>query len=78
MRMKNLHHYTEHHRYCVYREFGLSALDDRMLTGAYQPMVGAFAVGLYRLLFQHLPGEQVGYSPLEQRTKAVHDIGAGA
>ena len=55
MRMKNLHHFTEHHRYCVYREFGLSALDDRMLTGAYQPMVGAFAVGLYRLLFQHLP-----------------------
>ncbi|MDT0125807.1 DnaD domain protein [Paenibacillus sp. RRE4] len=75
MRMKNLHHYTEHHRYCVYRDFGLSALDDRMLTGAYQPMVGAFAVGLYRLLFQHLPGEQVGYSPLEQQRRLFMTLG---
>lgn len=75
MRMNNLLHFTEHHRYCVYREFGLSALDDRMLTGAYQPMVGAFAIGLYRLLFQHLPGEQVGYSPLEQQRRLFMTLG---
>lgn len=40
MRMSNLHHFTEHHRYCVSREFGLSHVDSRMLGSVYQPMVG--------------------------------------
>ncbi|MDO3411038.1 DnaD domain protein [Saccharibacillus sp. CPCC 101409] len=65
MRMKSLLHYTEHHRYYTYRDFSLSSLDERMLTLIYQPMVGASAVGLYRLLAQHLPSEQTGYSKPE-------------
>ncbi|WP_226001759.1 DnaD domain protein [Paenibacillus sp. BJ-4] len=75
MRMKNLLHYTENHRYCVYREFGLSALDELMLGSVYQPMVGAFAVSLYRLLFQHVPVGQIGYSPLEQQRRLFLTLG---
>lgn len=75
MRMKNLLHYTENHRYCVYREFGLSALDELMLGSVYQPMVGAFAVSLYRLLFQHVPAGQIGYSPLEQQRRLFLTLG---
>ncbi|MCC3378614.1 DnaD domain protein [Paenibacillus farraposensis] len=75
MRMKNLLHYTENHRYCVYREFGLSALDELMLGSVYQPMIGAFAVSLYRLLFQHVPVGQIGYSPLEQQRRLFLTLG---
>ena len=38
-----------------------------MLGSIYQPMVGAFAVSLYRLLVSHVPVEKVGYSAIEQR-----------
>ncbi|MDO7907046.1 DnaD domain protein [Paenibacillus sp. JX-17] len=75
MRMKSLLHFTENHRYCVYREFGLSAIDERMLSNVYQPMVGAFAMGLYKLLCQHVPAEQVGYSPLEQQRRLFLTLG---
>lgn len=67
MRMKNLLHFTEHHRYCVYREFGLGHVDEIMLSKVYQPMVGAFAVSLYQLLSQQIPAGQIGYSPVEQQ-----------
>ncbi|WP_151737263.1 DnaD domain protein [Paenibacillus tengchongensis] len=75
MRMSNLHHFTEHHRYCVSREFGLSSLDGRMLGSVYQPMVGAFAVSLYRLLFEHVPAESIGYSEAEQQRKLFLTLG---
>lgn len=67
MHMKSLLHFTENHRYCVYRDFCLSSLDSRMLSSVYQPMVGAFAISLYHLLFQQIPIEKLGYSPLEQQ-----------
>ncbi|ANF98170.1 hypothetical protein [Paenibacillus bovis] len=67
MRIKNLLHFTENHRYCVYREFGLGSLDERMLNLVYQPLTGAFAISLYRLLCDHVNAQQVGYSPVEQQ-----------
>lgn len=75
MHMSHLHHFTEHHRYCVSREFGLSAIDGRMLGSVYQPMVGAFAISLYRLLFDHVPAESIGYSGVEQQRRLFMTLG---
>ncbi|WP_340025580.1 helicase DnaB [Paenibacillus sp. FSL K6-1096] len=75
MRMSNLHHFTEHHRYCVSREFGLSHVDERMLSSVYQPMVGAFAISLYRLLSGHIPAESIGYSGVEQQRRLFMTLG---
>ncbi len=75
MRMNNMLHFTENHRYCVYRDFGLSPVDGRMLGLIYQPMVGAFAISLYRLLAEHVPQEQVGYSEVEQQRKLFLTLG---
>ncbi|WP_166240554.1 helicase DnaB [Paenibacillus turpanensis] len=69
MRMTNLLHFTENHRFCVYRNFSLSPLDHKMLTNVYQPMVGAFAISLYSLLFQQLEADRVGFSNLELQRK---------
>ncbi len=67
MRIKNLLHFTENHRYCVYREFGLGHLDERMLSLVYQPLTGAFAISLYRLLCEQVDARRVGYSAVEQQ-----------
>ncbi|NMO95646.1 helicase DnaB [Paenibacillus lemnae] len=75
MRMTNFLHFTENHRYCVYRDFCLSGLDDKMLSSIYQPMVGAFAVSLYRLLGTHVPVEKVGYSNIEQQRRLFLTLG---
>lgn len=75
MHMKSLLHFTENHRYCVYRDFCLSSLDGRMLSSVYQPMVGAFAISLYHLLFQQIPIEKLGYSPLEQQRRLFLTLG---
>lgn len=75
MRMTNFLHFTENHRYCVYRDFCLSSLDDKMLISIYQPMVGAFAVSLYRLLVMHVPIEKVGYSAIEQQRRLFLTLG---
>lgn len=75
MRMNNMLHFTENHRYCVYRDFGLSAVDGRMLSLVYQPMVGAFAIGFYRLLAERVSLEQVGYSPIEQQRELFLTLG---
>ncbi|MFD3260355.1 helicase DnaB [Paenibacillus lentus] len=75
MRMNNMLHFTENHRYCVYRDFGLSAVDGRMLSLIYQPMVGAFAIGFYRLLAERVSLEQVGYSPIEQQRDLFLTLG---
>ncbi|WP_339244846.1 helicase DnaB [Paenibacillus sp. FSL R10-2796] len=75
MRMSNLHHFTEHHRYCVSREFGLSVIDGRMLSSVYQPMVGAFAISFYRLLVEHVPADSIGYSGVEQQRRLFMTLG---
>jgi len=75
MHMKSLLHFTENHRYCVFRDFGLSSLDNRMLSSVYQPMVGAFAISLYNLLFQHIPAEKLGYSRVEQQRRIFLSLG---
>jgi replication initiation and membrane attachment protein len=74
MRITNLHHFTENHRFCIYRDFALSGLNYRMLTNIYQPMIGAFAIGLYTTLYQQLPSEMSGYSVLEQQRKLFFSL----
>ena len=46
-----------------------------MLGSIYQPMVGAFAVSLYRLLVSHVPLEKVGYSAIEQQRRLFLTLG---
>ncbi|AHV98760.1 helicase DnaB [Paenibacillus sabinae] len=75
MHISHLHHFTEHHRYCVSREFGLSPVDERMLSSIYQPMVGALAISLYRLLYSHVPAEAIGYSPAEPQRRLFLTLG---
>ena len=67
MRMTNMLHFTENHRFCVYRDFALSSLDYKMLSKVYQPMIGALAVGVFSTLYQQLTGDVVGFSALEQQ-----------
>lgn len=69
MRITNQLHFTENHRYCVYRDFSLSGLDYRLLSGIYQPMIGAMAIGVYQTLYQQLSGDKIGFSDLEQQRK---------
>lgn len=69
MRITNMLHFTENHRFCICRDFSLSGLDYRLLGSLYQPMVGAFAVSVYLTLYQQLSGDRVGYSELEQQRK---------
>ena len=69
MRITNMLHFTENHRFYVYREFTLSSLDLKMLSGIYQPMVGGFAVSLFHTLYQQVDADRIGYSGLEQQRK---------
>ncbi|UJF32269.1 replication initiation and membrane attachment family protein [Paenibacillus hexagrammi] len=69
MRMTNMLHFTENHRFCVSRDFSLSSIDYKMLTMMYQPMIGGFALSLYHALYQQIGSDRVGYSALEQQRK---------
>jgi len=69
MRITNILHFTENHRFYVYRDFSLSGLDLRMLSDIYQPMIGGLAVSVYLTLCQQVPADQVGFSSLEQQRK---------
>ncbi|MBB6670951.1 DnaD domain protein [Cohnella nanjingensis] len=69
MRVSNRLEFTENHRYTAYRDFALSGLERKVLTHLYQPMVGAFAVGLYLLLYHHLGDDRTGYAPAESQRK---------
>jgi replication initiation and membrane attachment protein len=40
-----------------------------MLSSIYQPMIGTCAISLYTLLYQQLPADKIGYSPLEQQRR---------
>jgi replication initiation and membrane attachment protein len=69
MRITNMHHFSEYHRFYVARDFSLSGLDMKMLSTIYQPMIGAYAVSLYHTLFLQLPIDKVGCSSTEQQRK---------
>ncbi|MHA7965675.1 replication initiation and membrane attachment family protein [Paenibacillus sp. CAU 1782] len=75
MRIPNLMQFTEHHRYYIFRDFSLSSLDGRMLSLIYQPMIGAFAVGLYQQLYHSISGDSSGYSKLEPQRKLFLGLG---
>ncbi len=67
--------FTENHRYFACRPFSLSGLDRVVFASLYQPMVGAFAAGLYHFLY-HLVGEsEAGYSRLEQQRSLFLGLG---
>jgi replication initiation and membrane attachment protein len=74
VRLGNPLFFTENHRFAVYRDFSLGPADGKMLTVAYQPMVGAAAAGLYLLLMQQLPAERTGWSPLELQRKLFQGL----
>lgn len=69
MRMTNMHHFTENHRFYVYREFALGVLELKMLTNIYQPMIGAYAISIYQTLAHQVPADRTGYSELDQQRK---------
>ncbi|MBB3108408.1 replication initiation and membrane attachment protein [Paenibacillus phyllosphaerae] len=70
-----MHQFTEHHRYYTFRDFAMSALDRKMLALIYQPMIGAFAIGLYELLYQQTAEDRIGYSPLSPQRKLFLGLG---
>jgi replication initiation and membrane attachment protein len=69
MKVTNLLHFTENHRFAVSRSFGLGALSNKMLSCIYQPMIGPGAIALFHTLHQQLPADKVGRSRLEQQRK---------
>ena len=75
MRINHILHYTEHHRYYIFRDFSLSSLDYKMLSLIYQPMVGAFAVSFYQQLYHGIPEGCSGFSALEQQRKLFLGLG---
>ncbi|GIP40716.1 replication initiation and membrane attachment protein [Paenibacillus sp. J31TS4] len=75
MKVSNLLHFTENHRFCVSREFALGPLEYRLLYALYQPMIGAAAVSVYQTLYQQLPVDKVGCSGLEQQRKLFLSLG---
>lgn len=75
MRLEHMLDFTENHRFYILREFSLSPLDDKVLNAMYQPMIGTGACALYRLLFQQLPAERVGYSEPDQQRKLFLALG---
>lgn len=75
VKISNLLQFTEHHRYCTFRDFSLSGLDMKMLSYIYQPMVGGLAISFYHLLYQHISSDRVGYSRIEQQRRLFLTLG---
>jgi replication initiation and membrane attachment protein len=75
MRVSNLLEFTENHRYIVFRDFALSGLDRKLLTALYQPMAGAFAAGLYHLLYHAISEDEIGYSRAESQRELFLGLG---
>ncbi|MGU3472407.1 helicase DnaB [Paenibacillus sp. D51F] len=75
MRIDSRLQFTEHHRFCVYRSFSLSPLDQRMLTLIYQPMTGAAAASLYQFLYYQVAEGYSGYSSLDSQRKLFLGLG---
>ncbi len=74
MKLTSPMQFTENHRFTVFRDCTLGPLEYKMMTGAYQPMIGAVAAGLYSLLLSQLPADQSGYSPLEQHRRLFRGL----
>lgn len=75
MRITNLLHFTENHRFYTYRDFSLSPLSYRMLHTVYQPLIGPSAISLFLLLYSQIPSERMGYSPKEQQRRLFLSLG---
>ncbi|MCR8645255.1 helicase DnaB [Paenibacillus sp. N1-5-1-14] len=69
MRISNMLQFTEKHRFCVYRDFAMSPLQLRMLSNAYQPIIGGLATALFHTLYGQVPADKAGYSALELQRK---------
>lgn len=74
MKLGNPLFFTENHRFAVYRDFSLGPTAAKMLSAAYQPMIGAAAVSLYVLLMQQLPAERSGWSTLDLQRKLFQGL----
>ncbi len=69
MRVSNLLEFTENHRFVSHRDFSLGATDRKILSTLYQPMIGAFAIGLYYDLYHRIGEDETGYGmPDAQRS----------
>ncbi|MBD2845714.1 helicase DnaB [Paenibacillus sp. IB182496] len=75
MRIANMHQFTEHHRFYMYRNFALSVLDRKTLQLIYQPMVGAGAAAFYELLYHQVEEGRVGYSAIEPARRLLIGLG---
>jgi replication initiation and membrane attachment protein len=75
MRVSNILEFTENHRFFIYRDFALSGLDRKLLASLYQPIVGAFAAGLYHYLYHLLADDETGYSRLEPQRGLFMGLG---
>lgn len=75
MRVSNLLEFTENHRFAAAREFSLGAAERKLLSLLYQPMVGAFAIGLYYDLYHRIGEDEVGCSGLESQRSLFLGLG---
>ncbi|NBI28859.1 replication initiation and membrane attachment family protein [Chengkuizengella marina] len=75
MKIMNILHFTENHRFYIYRDFSMSSMNTYMLNNIYQPMVGLSAISLYHFLYQQVSTDQLGYSELEQQRKLFLFLG---
>ena len=81
MRISNILHYTEHHRYYIFRDFSLSAAGSQNaleldLTSRWS---APLPIPLYQQLYQQVAeGDRSGYSPLEPQRKLFLGPGAGS
>ena len=75
MRVSNLFEFTENHRFFTTRGFALSATNRKLLSLLYQPLVGAFAIGLYYDLYHRLGEDEVGCSVLDSQRSLFLELG---
>jgi len=75
MKIQSSLHFTENHRFCVFRDFSIGPLEETVLSRMYQPMTGALAIALYRVLHQQLPADRVGCSALETQRALFLSLG---
>lgn len=69
MKVTNILHFSENHRFTVSRAFSIGSLTGKMLSCIYQPMVGPGAIALFHTLHHQVPADKAGYSTLEQQRK---------
>lgn len=75
MRVSNLLEFTENHRFVSHRGFSLGATDRKILSSLYQPMIGAFAVGLYYDLYHRIGEDEAGYGMLDAQRSLILGLG---